>query len=125
MSARKPKPSLALPDIHPNLADLYRRRVERLSDVLSDPDGGRQAAEALRSLIGEIVLTPGIKRGEVHAELRGELFGILDFIKAEESSRPAGFMSTANAGPRNQSTARHARYPKLRSSAPKYYDHRR
>ncbi|WP_200883986.1 zinc ribbon domain-containing protein [Rhizobium sp. YS-1r] len=93
-----------MPDIHPNLADLYRRRVERLSEVLSDPDGGRQAAEALRSLIGEIVLTPGAKRGEVHATLCGELFGILDFAKAEETSRPAGFMPAVEAGPATTDT---------------------
>lgn len=49
--------------------------------------------------IGEIVLTTGKKRGEVHAELRGELFGILDFIKAEETSRPAGFMPAVIACP--------------------------
>ncbi|MFN3634495.1 MAG: hypothetical protein ACK4UZ_02045 [Rhizobium rhizophilum] len=57
--------------------------MERLTEALNDPDGGRQAAEALRSLIGEIVLTPGTKRGEVHAELRGELFGILGLANAE------------------------------------------
>ncbi|MFN7023390.1 MAG: hypothetical protein ACK4QP_02470 [Pseudorhizobium sp.] len=72
-----------IPDIHPNIANLYRLRVERLTEALNDPDGGRQAAEALHSLIGEIVLTPGTKRGEVHAELRGELFGILGFANAE------------------------------------------
>ncbi|MBN9046822.1 MAG: hypothetical protein J0H18_14320 [Rhizobiales bacterium] len=93
-----------MPDIHPKLADLYRRRVERLSDALSDPDGGRQAAEALRSLIGEIILTPGAKRGGVHATLRGELFGILDFAKAEETQRQPGFMPAAKASPRNQKT---------------------
>ncbi|WP_404924982.1 hypothetical protein [Mesorhizobium sp. ORM16] len=39
-------------------------------------------------MIGEIVLTPGDKRGEVHAELRGELFGILEFAKAEQYKSP-------------------------------------
>lgn len=91
-----------MPDIHPNLADLYRRRVERLSEALNDPDGGRQAAETLRALIGEIVLTPGEKRGEVHATLRGELFGILDFARAEETQRQPGFMPAVEASPRNQ-----------------------
>lgn len=91
-----------IPDIHPNVANLCRLRVERLTEALSDPDGGRQAAEALHSLIGEIVLTPGGKRGEIHAELRGELFGILDFIKAAETQREPGFMFAANARPRNQ-----------------------
>ncbi|HEY0124961.1 MAG TPA: recombinase family protein [Rhizobium sp.] len=91
-----------MPDIHPNLANLYRLRVEHLTEALSDPDGGRQAAEALRSLIGEIVLTPGEKRGEVHAELRGELFGILDFARAEEAQRQPCFMPAVEACPRNQ-----------------------
>ncbi|WP_226951361.1 zinc ribbon domain-containing protein [Rhizobium terrae] len=100
--ARLAKAPADMPDVHPNLANLYRRGVERLSDALSDPDGGRQAAETLRSLIGEIVLTPGAKRGEVHATLRGELFGILDLAKVEETSRPAGFMPAVEACPRNQ-----------------------
>ncbi|MBB4350759.1 hypothetical protein [Aliirhizobium cellulosilyticum] len=53
-----------MPDIHLNRADLYCRRVERLSDILQrPPDGGRQAAEALRSLIWEIVLTPHNQAG--------------------------------------------------------------
>ena len=37
-----------------------------------------------------------------YATLRGELFGILDFAKAEETSRPAGFMPAVEASPRNQ-----------------------
>jgi hypothetical protein len=100
--ARLTEAPVDMPDVHPNRANLYRLRVERLTDALSDPDGGRQAAEALRSLIGEIVLTPGAKRGEVHPTLRGELFGILDFAKVEETGRPAGFMPAVEASPRNQ-----------------------
>jgi hypothetical protein len=49
--------------------------VARFTEALDDPDGGREAAQAVRSLIGGIVLTPGKKRGEVHADLRGELMG--------------------------------------------------
>ncbi|MEH3116671.1 MAG: recombinase family protein [Methylorubrum populi] len=81
-----------LPDVHPNVADLYRRNAERFTEALNDPDGGREAAEALRSLIGEIVLTPGPKRGEVHAELRGELMGILAFATTKEAKRPSKVM---------------------------------
>jgi hypothetical protein len=95
-----------IPDVHPNLANVYRLRVERFTDALDDPDGGRQAAEALRSLIGEIVLTPGEKRGEVKAELRGELFGILDFVKSEEKQQAVGFMPPVAARPCNQKEAR-------------------
>ncbi|MIL10256.1 recombinase family protein, partial [Salmonella enterica subsp. enterica] len=78
-------PPVDIPDIHPNIANAYRLRTERLAEALDDPDGGRQAAEALRSLIGEIVLMPGAKRGEVHAELRGELLGILEFATAKHT----------------------------------------
>lgn len=74
-----------VPDLHPNIATLYRKRVEQLTQALDDHEDGRPAAEALRSLIGEIVLTPGDKRGEVHAELRGELSGILEFAKPDQN----------------------------------------
>ncbi len=91
-----------IPDVHPNIANVYRLRIERFTEALDDTDDGRQAAEALRSLIGEIVLTPGQTRGEVHAELRGELFGILDFIKADENQPGTKFMPAVAASPRNQ-----------------------
>lgn len=86
IAARLAQAPADMPDIHPNLADLYRRRVERLSDAL----------------IGGIVLTAGAKRGEVHATLRGELFGILNFTRAEETQRQPGFMPAVEASPRNQ-----------------------
>jgi hypothetical protein len=61
-------------------------------------------AEALRSLIGEIVLAAGDKRGEVHAELRGELFGILEFVDPERNQRVGEVMTTGVAGPRFEPT---------------------
>lgn len=47
-----------VPDVHPNIANAYRRNVERFTEALNDPYDGREAVEALRSLIGEIVLPP-------------------------------------------------------------------
>ncbi|RUW17941.1 recombinase family protein, partial [Mesorhizobium sp. M4B.F.Ca.ET.013.02.1.1] len=91
-----------LPDLHPNIATLYRKRVEQLTQALVDHEDGRPAADALRSLIGEIVLTPGDKRGEVHAELRGELFGILEFAKSDQNEKSDDVMTKGVAGPRNQ-----------------------
>lgn len=101
ITARMAQAPADVPDIHPNIANAYRLRVERFIEALDDPDGGRQAAEALRSLIGEVVLTPGAKRGEVHAELRGELFGILELVRGEDYLRQGKVMLTANACPRN------------------------
>ncbi|MCP3419521.1 recombinase family protein, partial [Bradyrhizobium brasilense] len=70
--------------------------------ALAEPDGGREAVEALRSLIGEIVLNPGKKRGEVLAELRGELMGILEFSNTQENQRTKRLMPAVAARPRNQ-----------------------
>lgn len=90
------------PDVHPNIASIYRKLVERFTDALHNDDDGRVAAEELRSLIEEVVLMPGEKRGEVHAKLRGELFGILDFVEAEHRPRSGEVRTKVVAGPRNQ-----------------------
>ena len=42
------------------------------------PESNGEAREDLRSLIGEVVMAPGEKRGESHAVLRGEFMAILD-----------------------------------------------
>ncbi len=68
-----------LPDIHPNIADVYRRKVERLAEALADPRDRDEAAEAIRGLIERIVLTPGAKRGEMDAALHGDLGTILEW----------------------------------------------
>ena len=92
-----------LPDMNPNIAEIYRRRVERLADALSDPQAQQEASMALRSLIGDIVLTPGAKRGEIHATLRGELMSILELAdsRAPASRFPSRVITNAVAGPRN------------------------
>ncbi|WP_205602604.1 hypothetical protein [Chelativorans alearense] len=74
------------------------------TEALNDSDGGREAAAALRSLIGEVVLWPGRKRGEVHAELRGELMGILDFANPARGGNPGEVRTKVEAAPppRNQ-----------------------
>ncbi|MGX5804046.1 hypothetical protein ACWGS9_22745, partial [Bradyrhizobium sp. Arg314] len=77
------------------------KRVEQFTQALADHEDGRRAAEALRSLIGEIVLTPSDRRGAVHAELRGELFGILEFANPEQNQRIDRIMTKGVAGPRN------------------------
>ena len=51
--------------MHPNIANIYRAKVATFTEVLNDPDGGATAAEAIRSLIGDVVLRPGLKRGQV------------------------------------------------------------
>lgn len=43
--------------IHPNLPALYRRKVERLREALSEPATQVEAGEIIRSLIDRIELT--------------------------------------------------------------------
>ena len=85
-----------IPDVNPNIAEIYRRKVACLTDGLVDIETNTEAAMAIRSLIGEVVLNPGDKRGEVHATLRGELMAILDF--AARRNTPGTLPSRAVTG---------------------------
>jgi hypothetical protein len=52
-TAGTPEP---LPALHPNLGQVYRRKVERLEQALQDPTVSAAAVEALRSLVDAIVV---------------------------------------------------------------------
>ena len=60
-----------VPALHPNLPELYRRRVE-----------------ALRSLIDAILVLPGEHRGEVTVQLRGDLAAFLHLEPADGTMAP-------------------------------------
>lgn len=87
LEAKLAEPMIDPPDLHPNMAELYRRKVERLSDALSQPEERDEAAQALRALIKEIVLTPGPKRGEIFAELRSEFETVLQWAQNDGGQR--------------------------------------
>ena len=57
--------------------------------------------EDIRSLVGEVVITPGHKRGESHPILRGELMAILDLAAGRRRSPNPEVITNALAGPRN------------------------
>ena len=69
-----------IPDVHPGIAEIYKRKVARLTETLNDPATRLDASSDIRSLVGRIVLHPGDKRGEVHATLHGSRMGILEFV---------------------------------------------
>jgi len=69
-----------IPDIHPGIAETYRRRIERLTVALAHPDDALEAAEAIREIIDRIVITPGKMRRDLSITLQGELGTILDWI---------------------------------------------
>ena len=87
IAARMAEAPADLPDVNPNVSELYRAKTARLVEAAHDPEGGREVAEAIRALIGGIVLTPGLNRGEVHASLRGELMTILDLANGSVAYR--------------------------------------
>lgn len=108
----------ALADVHPNVSNLYRAKVVKLAEALDEPETNRDAAEAIRALIGEVVLTPGEKRGEVHASLCGELTAILETAgKGGKQPNPV-VRTNAAAGPHNHSTARHG--SRIYAPAPRF-----
>jgi len=99
-----------LPDVNPNVAEVYRGKVAQLAEALNDPEAAKEAAGAIRSLIGEVVMTPGECRGVVNATLRGELIAILDLAAGRHHQQPpaARVITNAAAGPRNHRDPRFA-----------------
>jgi DNA invertase Pin-like site-specific DNA recombinase len=75
-----------LPDVLPNIADVYRRKIERLSDALSQAGTSRQAASVIRSLIGQIVLTPSEDNNHLMIDLHGELAAVIALASGKSES---------------------------------------
>jgi len=81
-------------EIHPNLPDIYRRKVSNLQEVLEDETARPQAVEIIRSLIDRIEVRPGLPRGRCEVTLVGALAQILGFA----SQNTAGPTSSAHGG---------------------------
>ncbi|EGP55802.1 resolvase domain-containing protein [Agrobacterium tumefaciens F2] len=101
-----------IPDILPSTSSIYANKVGRLTEALNHPEERLEAAEAIRTLIEKIVLSPGPNRGEIDALLYGELSTILNWIdgqligKSGQTKTPAamatGVSVSVVAGARNQ-----------------------
>ena len=72
--------------LHPNMAEVYRKKVEELALLIQGEDDKQEAFEAIRSLIDRIVLSP--EHGDLKVDLHGDLAGILMLCQANKS--PAG-----------------------------------
>lgn len=82
---------------HPNLAEVYRERVENLRQSLNETATRAEAAEILRSLIREIRLVP--IDGKLHIYLAGELANLLNLAtKKNPGLKETGVQTTLVAG---------------------------
>ena len=75
-----------LPHVNAGITEVYRRKVERMTDALPEPRMIQEAATAIRSLFSDITLTPGTKRNEIRAPLRGELMPVLDLAESRNAT---------------------------------------
>ncbi len=100
------------PRLHPNLAELYRRKVDELHRSLNDPAYRTEAAETLRSIIEGINIRP-LGRGGFEMELTGEIVNMIDLANSrlrntksapEGTAVPDPYRSSVKvvAGARNQ-----------------------
>ena len=90
--------------LHPNMAEVYRKKVDELALLLQGEDDKQEAFEAIRGLIDRIVLSP--EHGDLKVDLHGELAAILRLSQVSKS--PAGDLTDQAeqlvmvAGARNQ-----------------------
>ena len=70
------------------MAEIYRSRLTNLYEALDREESRTEAAEIIRSLVDEIVLTP--EDGELKIALRGDLAGILAIATNGKRPTPAG-----------------------------------
>ncbi len=78
---------VAAPVLHPNLALLYRRRVEALHESLNADDSRAEAAEVLRSLIERVDIAPGADGPEI--VLTGEIANMVELAQNAGQSKTA------------------------------------
>ncbi len=76
------------PLLHPNMAEVYHRKIRELHLALNSEGSKTEAAEILRTLIDAIILTP--EGGERSIHLKGDLAGILTLAQNPRASCVCG-----------------------------------
>jgi hypothetical protein len=102
--------------LHPNAAEIYRRKVAELELALNEESIKAEAADVLRSLIDRVVLTPAAEAPDgIDARLYGELAAVLALGNADEQKLPAagaaGSQLSVVAGARNHLYRTAVRWP--------------
>jgi site-specific DNA recombinase len=73
--------------LHPNLAQVYRRQVERLQDALNEPDIRDEAIQILRDLVERVSIGPAENGLEV--EIVGEITKMVELGIENKAKRAA------------------------------------
>lgn len=68
-------------EVHPNIGELYAKKVGKLPVLLTDDATRPQAMDIIRSLIDRIEVTEGTERGKPDVVLIGALAAILAFTQ--------------------------------------------
>ncbi|MCU4161631.1 recombinase family protein [Acidiphilium sp. AL] len=84
------------PVLHPSMAVIYRERVAALHEALQQDETRAQAAEVIRSLVSEIVLTPA--GGLLEIDVGGDLAGILTIAAAGKQQKSPSLAGTGSDG---------------------------
>ena len=77
-------------ELHPNMADLYHKKVTELQSLLTDETARPQAMELIRSMIEHIEVHAGKERGKPDVILVGALAQILAFTQQNNTAASNG-----------------------------------
>jgi site-specific DNA recombinase len=89
--------------LHPNIDELYARKIGDLKSLLQNYATKHQATEIIRSLIEKIVVSPRVQRGKSAVVLHGAFASILAYANdtahsGAVSSSVGRFLLVAGAG---------------------------
>ncbi len=77
-------------ELHPNMADLYRKKVGELQTLLTDETARPQAMDLIRSMIDYIEVHLSTERGKPDVILVGTLAQILAFTQQNKTAASSG-----------------------------------
>jgi hypothetical protein len=78
--------------LHPNLAEVYRRKVENLQEALRDPSTHSEALDILRGLVDRVVVTPADRGFTI--ELIGAIAHMIKLSAGSESLTKEPYLSS-------------------------------
>jgi len=77
-------------ELHPNVAELYRRKVNELHKLLQDDETKPRAVEIIRSLVERVEILPRKERGQCDVVLFGALAQILAYSHQKNTAASNG-----------------------------------